>query len=162
MNPEPPVPTPSLRTVYRFVNDVSGEDSPDFKSPKARLRPQDLQCRLETGETIQEQLKRVEQLDLATVANMTAGGELPLTSPMLPVLENPERALQSTFMEGGDPGLRTLILHCAAHMVTFRIPNDLVYEPFTYAIETELMVLADSIWRFHTEIQPNPFKLKKA
>jgi len=75
--------------VFRFVNDIGGPHSPDFRSAKSLLKPRDLKRRLESGLTIEEEQRKLKTMSRQVMANLTAGGELRLTSHMIPVLEDP-------------------------------------------------------------------------
>lgn len=146
--------------AFRFVNDVSGPGSPDFRSPKSLLTPRDYGKILESGLTIAEELKRIKRMDKMLMANATASGELRVTSHMIPVLEDPDKALSSTYREGGDPSLRMIILECR-YLASFDIPRRLVYQPHTYDTESELMVLSNCIWKYLLLVKNNPYRIFK-
>src|SRR5437016_4315772 len=95
--------------VFRFVNEIDSPKAPDFRSPKSLVKTRDHRKILENGLTIAEELHYVKQISKQQMANMTAAGELRLTSHMIPVFEDPDKALSSTFKEGGDPSLRSII-----------------------------------------------------
>lgn len=140
------------------MNDVSGPGSSDFRSPQSLLRPTDYDRLLENGLTVAGELQKIKQLGNQSMADLTASGELRLTSHMIPVLENPEKALSSTFRDGEERTLRNIIF-CSSYLASFDIPQRLIYKPFTYDTESELMVLSNCIWKYLFATSKNPFQL---
>lgn len=133
--------------VFRFMNDVSGPLSPDFRSPQSLLRPRDYKRRLENGMTVAGELEKIKRMGHQYIADRTASGELRMTSPMIPVLENPVKALSSTYHNGGDKTLRNIILE-SFYLSSFDIPDHLIHKPHTYETESELMVFSSCIWKY--------------
>jgi hypothetical protein len=144
--------------VCRFLNDISGPRSPDFRSPKSLLRPRDYKRLLSNGLTVADELALLKILSKQEIADRTASGELKLTSPMIPVLEDPQKALSSTYRHGEERELRNIILS-SLYLSSFEVPARLVYKPFTYENESELMVLSNCIWKYLMATSTNPFKL---
>jgi len=146
----------TTKRVFRFVCDVSGPYSPDFRSPKSLLRPRDYRRLLESGMTVAEELKMVKRMSIQYLANRTASGELRMTSPMIPVLEDPAKALSSTHHQGGDRTLRNIILD-STYLSTFDIPEQFIHKPHTYETESELMVLCNCLWKYLVATVENPY-----
>jgi hypothetical protein len=146
--------------VFRFVNDINGPKSPDFRSPKSLVKPRDYRKMLENGLTVVEELHHIKLLSRQQMANMTAAGELRFTSHMIPVFEDPDKALSSTSTVDGDPSLRSIIWE-SEYLASFEVPKRLIYRPHTYDRESELMVLCNCIWKYLLLIRKNPYKLSK-
>lgn len=144
--------------VYRFMNDVSGPRSPDFRSPKSLLMPRQYKNVLSNGSTVAKELAILRTLDKQDIADRTASGDLRVTSPMIPVLENPPKALSSTYHHGEDRELRNIIL-LSLYLSSFDVPPRIVYKPFTYETESELMVLSNCLWKYLVAISKNPFRI---
>lgn len=143
--------------VFRFVNDVSGPHSADFRSPQSLLKPRDYERLLENGMTVAEELEKIKRMGHQYIADRTASGELRRTSPMIPVLENPVKALSSTYHTGGDKTLRNIILE-SVYLLSFDIPKRLIHKPHTYETESELMVLSNCIWKYVVATVHNSYR----
>jgi len=142
--------------VFRFMNRAGKTARADYCCPQARLPlirsslPYNDICRVEA------ELSWIGKATIAEVANQAARGELRLTSPMIPVFRDPQIAYSSTFREYGDPGLRPIISR-TRFLASFQVPEELLVTPFTYPIESELMVLTRSLFDYRLDVIPNPF-----
>jgi len=128
-------------TVYRFANGLQDLVSRLSQVGDPQLRAQ-----------IQARIASLSPSELQNLAMMHARG-IVQNSPFISTLLNPAAGAATS-----DPWLRA-IAQSTEYLYRFSVPSNLLYYPNTFLsqLETEVLVLADSLVPYLTGIMKNPF-----